>query len=425
MDRGCAYRLAHHRTPGLDGVAPTRRGDGDDRCRTAIGRRPRPPRRGSAPAAARERRTRRAGAPPDRGGRRGAGRGRRVPHEHPTSLRRAADRAAGAVRGHPDDCAGLRVAARGSARSTPCAGGGRRCSATRSRTRCSPTPTRASRDRQPARALLTAARDGFRLHRDAGRSTPAACTRSGTWSRRCAEHDGGALEPYLVILPMSDVEVRDDWRTAGMVGHGQQQHGRGGRVAAGGARDAARAAVRRRAPVGAQPRRDDVQLRRLPVPAVARATARRSAWRRARSRRSRTGRAAAGRRSTTRRRRSRSRSRSCRSPRPRCRSSARSRWRARPPARSTITPQDGRAAGPRGADPRACERRVHDAAVPARGAVAPRDVGRRPPARSTRRSGASCATASLLANHAFLNYEAHLRLLGGHLLGAESETIFL
>ena len=33
--------------------------------------------------------------------------------------------------------------------------------------------------------------------------------------------------------------------------------------------------------------------------------------------------------------------------------------------------------------------------------------------------------SSLLANHAFLNYEAHLRLLGGHLLGAESETIFL
>ena len=33
--------------------------------------------------------------------------------------------------------------------------------------------------------------------------------------------------------------------------------------------------------------------------------------------------------------------------------------------------------------------------------------------------------SSLLANHAFLDYEAHLRLLGGHLLGAESETLFL
>jgi len=32
---------------------------------------------------------------------------------------------------------------------------------------------------------------------------------------------------------------------------------------------------------------------------------------------------------------------------------------------------------------------------------------------------------SLLANHAFLNYEAHLRLLGQHLLGVDSETIFL
>ena len=33
--------------------------------------------------------------------------------------------------------------------------------------------------------------------------------------------------------------------------------------------------------------------------------------------------------------------------------------------------------------------------------------------------------SSLLANHAFLNYEAHLRLPGSHLLGTESETIFL
>ena len=39
--------------------------------------------------------------------------------------------------------------------------------------------------------------------------------------------------------------------------------------------------------------------------------------------------------------------------------------------------------------------------------------------------GALLRDSSLLANHAFLNYEAHLRLLGGHLLGAESETIFL
>jgi alkylation response protein AidB-like acyl-CoA dehydrogenase len=33
--------------------------------------------------------------------------------------------------------------------------------------------------------------------------------------------------------------------------------------------------------------------------------------------------------------------------------------------------------------------------------------------------------SSLLANHAFLNHEAHLRLLGGHLLGTEPESMFL
>jgi alkylation response protein AidB-like acyl-CoA dehydrogenase len=34
------------------------------------------------------------------------------------------------------------------------------------------------------------------------------------------EHDGGALEPYLVIVPLADLRVLDDWRVAGMAGTG-------------------------------------------------------------------------------------------------------------------------------------------------------------------------------------------------------------
>ena len=33
--------------------------------------------------------------------------------------------------------------------------------------------------------------------------------------------------------------------------------------------------------------------------------------------------------------------------------------------------------------------------------------------------------SSLLANHAFLGYDAHLRLLGGDVMGVQAETVFL
>ena len=66
---------------------------------------------------------------------------------------------------------------------------------------------------------LTADGDGFRLNGTWPFNT--GCLHA-QWNvvATLREHDGGALEPYLVILPMSDVRIRDDWRTAGMAGTG-------------------------------------------------------------------------------------------------------------------------------------------------------------------------------------------------------------
>jgi alkylation response protein AidB-like acyl-CoA dehydrogenase len=66
---------------------------------------------------------------------------------------------------------------------------------------------------------LTADGDGFRLNGTWPFNTGSL---HAQWNvvATLREHDGGALEPYLVILPMSDLEVRDDWRVAGMAATG-------------------------------------------------------------------------------------------------------------------------------------------------------------------------------------------------------------
>ena len=46
--------------------------------------------------------------------------------------------------------------------------------------------------------------------------------------------DGSSMWPVMAVVPLSDLQIVDDWNTMGLRGHRQRHHGRPGRVRAAG-----------------------------------------------------------------------------------------------------------------------------------------------------------------------------------------------